>query len=128
MRVSVESWSVKYSRLRPSVKKTALKLGRFLRIGNAKLDVILVDDSFMSKNVLSFPAPTRFPGLDNGGKFLGEVYLNPGYIKKEGERLEYMLTHGLLHILGYDHHKKSDIIRMEKMEQKLLQKLGDSTA
>ncbi len=125
MKVVVESWDKRSDKLMSKIKRTATRLGRFLNVGDARLDVILVDNSFMNKNVLSFPAPKNFPG-GKGGRFLGEVYLNPGYIKKEGEKLEYMLIHGLLHILGYDHHRKSDIIRMEKMERKLLHQLGGS--
>ena len=126
MKVVVESWCKKHDRLIPKIKKTALKLGRFLGIKDVKVEIILADDSFMKKNVLSFPAPKLFPGPHNGGKFLGEIYLNPSFIRKEGEKEEYMLIHGLLHLLGYDHKKKSDIISMENMERKLLQKLVDS--
>lgn len=124
MKVTVESWSKKYNKLAPKIKKTALKLGRFLDIKDAKVEVTLVDDSFMRKNVLSFPAPKQFPGLHKGGIFLGEIYLNPGYIKAEGEKAEYMLIHGLLHLLGYDHKKKSDIISMENRERQLMKLLG----
>ena len=125
MKVVVEVWSNKDRRLVSNVRKTALKIGRFLRIGNRRLDIILVDDRFMKPNVKSCPAPKGFPG----GMPLGEVYLNPGYIKKEGEKLEYMLIHGLLHLLGYDHKRRNDIIIMEKKELECLQNLSsDSTS
>ncbi len=124
MRLVIESWNKKYDRLVPQIRRTALKLGRFLGVKEARVDVILVGDSFMEKNVLSFPAPKKFPGLHRAGVFLGEIYLNPGYIKGEGEKLDYMLAHGLLHILGYDHKKKNDIIRMEKKERQLMKLLG----
>lgn len=82
--------------------------------------MILVDNKFMNANVKSFPAPKGFPDTTS----LGEIYLNPGYIEKEGEKLEYMLIHGVLHLLGYDHKKKNDIIRMEKKERHLMKLLG----
>ena len=70
-------------------------------------------------NVLSFMAPKNFPGNK-----LGEVYLDPIYIERHREDLNLMLVHGVLHILGYDHEKKSDRIKMEKKEAKLLRKLN----
>lgn len=126
MKVVVESWSRANRRLVPKVRRTALKLGRFLGIKDKRVEIMLVDKSFMNKNVWSFPAPKRFPGPKKGGSSLGEVYLNPAYIKKEGEALEYMLIHGLLHLLGYDHKRENDIMRMENLERKLLQKLEGS--
>jgi len=72
----------------------------------------------MPTNVLSFQKPKGFPG--NG---LGEVYLDPVYIQKHKESLSLMLAHGVLHILGYDHVHKSDRIKMEKKEAKLLSKI-----
>ena len=66
-------------------------------------------------NVLSFVKPRGFPG-----ETLGEVYLGPVYIQKNAEDLDLMLVHGVLHILGFDHRKKSDRIVMEKKERQLL--------
>jgi len=106
----------------------------------------------MRKNVLAFPAPKGFPRPDIKGKHLGEIYLNPDYIAKErleivpplaGSRLPklssldggrnlkleipaklaYMLIHGFLHLLGYDHKKKSDTIIMQKKELLLMRRL-----
>src|SRR3989344_3649476 len=54
-------------------------------------------------NVLSFASPKNFPG-----EKLGEVYLDPIYIKNHREDLALMLVHGVLHILGYAHEKRSD--------------------
>ncbi len=69
-------------------------------------------------NVLSFPKPRNFPGSK-----LGEVYLDPRYIAAHKEDLQLMLVHGILHILGYDHMRKNDRIKMEKKERALLKDL-----
>lgn len=124
----VESWSRRFNSLKPAIRKTALKLGRFLRIKRASVEILLVGDGFMKKNVLSFPAPRRFPRPDTKNRALGEIYLNPAYIRKNGEDLTYMLTHGLLHLLGYDHKKKNDIIRMENKERKLMKQCNQGTS
>lgn len=77
-------------------------------------------------DVLSFEFPADFPVPKGEKRPLGEIYLNPAYIKKNGETLEYLLTHGILHLLGFNHIKKSDRIRMEKLEEKILKKFSAS--
>ncbi len=123
MAVKVESWGKRFNHLVPMVKRTALKLARVLSIKRARIEVFLVGNQFMKKNVMSFPAPRGFPNPNRRTKPLGEIFLNPDHIAKEGEELSYMLIHGVLHLLGYGHKKKNDIIRMEKKERQLLKLL-----
>lgn len=136
MKVLVETRDRRYKHLVPKIKEIALQLGRFLRLKNAYIEIYLVGDNFMRKNVLSFPAPKGFPRPDIGQKYkyLGEIYLNPDYIKKEHltindsrftihDKLAYMLIHGLLHLRGYDHKRKSDTIIMQKKEKRVLKLL-----
>lgn len=106
------------------IEKTLDRLDKILNLQGKRLEVYLVNDAFMKKNVLSFPAPKDFPHPETG-KYqpLGEIYLNPDYIKKRGEDLTFMLVHGLLHLLGYDHKNKSDRMKMEAEEQRLCQAL-----
>lgn len=73
-------------------------------------------------NVLSFPVPDKFP-IPGNKKFLGEIYLSPKYIEEHNENVEFMLIHGLLHLLGFNHIKKSDRIEMEKEEKRLMRLL-----
>ena len=42
---------------------------------------------------------------------------------KERKELEILLIHGLLHLLGYDHEKNKDALKMRKLEKKLLNKV-----
>ena len=132
MKVIVESWNPKYKRLVSQMRRTTLRVGRFLGQKSVQVEIYLVANSFMKKNVLAFPAPKNFPRPDVRGVALGEIYLNPDYIKLEirnskleifSQRLTYMLIHGFLHLLGYDHKRKNDRIIMEKREQQLLKKL-----
>ncbi|MCL2219887.1 MAG: rRNA maturation RNase YbeY [Chitinispirillia bacterium] len=68
-------------------------------------------------DVLSFPF-----GDDD---LLGEVYISLQrakiQAKKYGltyeEELKRLLVHGLLHLMGYDHHKKADREAMEEKER-----------
>lgn len=71
-------------------------------------------------NVLSFPV-TPFPR--QGPRPLGEIYLAPAHITRRGEDFRLLVLHGLLHLLGYNHKKKNDRIRMEKKERWLAKRL-----
>lgn len=71
-------------------------------------------------NVLSFQYPSMFPKINNGlPKLLGEVYLDQVVIKKRGENIDYLMVHGLLHLLGLDHERYDDRIKMERMEKRI---------
>ena len=108
------------------VKKILNKLEKILGLSDKYLEVYLVSDSFMRKNVLSFEAPKDFPHPETN-KFqpLGEIYLNPKYIKENNEDLVYMLVHGLLHLLGYSHDKESDRMKMEAKEREIVKVLNE---
>jgi len=105
-------------------KSRSLKLSRWLmkdlKQADLYLEIFIVGNKLMPKNVLSFPADQKFPRPDLKQKPLGEIYLNPSYIKQQGEDFDYMLIHGFLHLLGYDHIRKSDRIVMEQKEIELL--------
>jgi len=124
----------RFKKLERPLKSAAEIILRFLDQNNTVTDIFLINSRFMKKNVLAYPAPERFPYPDLKGKYLGEIYLNPGYIRREkleignwklefSAKLIYMFIHGLLHLLGYDHEKKSDRMEMEKKEAELLSKI-----
>src|SRR3989344_3434869 len=106
---------------------TELVLNKFKK-KNFYIEINLVDDEIIQSlnkkwrgrdqatNVLSFSRSDNWP--DNN--YLGEVFLAPQYIEKKKENFEYLLIHGLLHILGFDHVKKGDRIKMEYHEKELL--------
>ena len=77
-----------------------------------------------SADVLSFKEPAGFPHPESKLKHLGEIYLSPRYVRKEVRLAKLSITklliHGLLHLLGYNHKKRNDRIRMEKKERQLL--------
>ena len=110
--------------LAPFIKKKAQILIKLLKLKNIGVEVYLVGDELMKKNVLAFPVPKNFPHPDMKVNFLGEIYLNPEYIKRHNENLVYLLTHGFLHLLGYGHKKKNYRIKMENKQQALLQRLA----
>ena len=111
------------------------KMLKTLRVRGAAMDIILLDHKsiaalkarFIKKktepNVLSFPEPAHFPHPDTKKKYLGEIYLNRDILHRSPERAKALLLHGILHLLGYDHIKKADMVEMEGLEAKILKKL-----
>jgi probable rRNA maturation factor len=114
----------------------AKKLLTMLKVRNATLDIFLLPNReikalkkrFIKKktepNVLAFPEPARFPHPETKKRHLGEVYLNRDILKKTPERAIPLLLHGILHLLGYDHKKKAEITKMERLEEGILSKMG----
>ena len=76
-------------------------------------------------NVLAFPAPAPAPAL-------GDIALAFGVCRREaaeqgkslGDHLQHLTTHGVLHLLGYDHLTESEAERMEARERAILASLG----
>jgi len=53
-----------------------------------------------------------------------EIIICPEVVKKNKDKLEKMVIHGVLHILGYDHEKtKKQAEEMEKKQEKYLSKI-----
>ena len=123
--VTVEVLDKKFLKYKKSAVKTARWLTQRFKKGGFYLEIALVNSRTMPKNVLAFPARPGFPRPDIKQKSLGEIYLNPAIIKKQGWDFRYMLIHGFLHLLGYDHKKERDRINMERLEQKLFSELTD---
>ena len=121
VRISVSG--KKLEPLKKGIRSAAKKLLSASNRRHSVLEIYLVDSRFMHTDVLSFPAPKDFPRPDVNGEFLGEIYLNPEYIKKAREDVFFMLTHGFLHLLGYNHKKRNDRIKMENKEKQLFAKL-----
>jgi probable rRNA maturation factor len=114
----------------------AVKILKALGVRPAMLDIVLLTNAEIKRmkwrllgkktepNVLSFAEPSRFPHPETKKRYLGEVYLNQDILKKSPERAVPLLAHGILHLLGYDHVKKTDAVRMGRLEEKILAALS----
>ncbi len=77
-------------------------------------------------NVLSFPAPA------SARPHLGDLVLAYGVCSREAQaqakplahHLSHLTTHGVLHLLGYDHETDADAEVMEGLERAILSTLG----
>ncbi|MDD3815805.1 MAG: pyridoxine 5'-phosphate synthase [Desulfocapsaceae bacterium] len=128
------------------LQRRASSLLRECRVANHGLSILFVDDQEISwlndhyrhksgpTNVLSFPFAD---GADSSlsmlpVKELGDIVISLDTALRESkefkqplhDRLIWLITHGLLHLLGYDHDLSDmDAILMHNKEQELLTKL-----
>lgn len=120
--------------------KTA-KILRELKISSATLGVTFVTDreiavlkgrylgKKMATDVLSFPfSPSPcVSGIKGEGAFLGDIVISIDTVRKQCKELKvsvqkrslFLIIHGLLHLLGFDHIKNSDWKKMTAKENQL---------
>ncbi len=108
-----------------------------LLTGNAKIKQLNRDFRGIGKptNVLSFPqfAPSELKRVPKQKKpiELGDIALAYQYVAAEAKKQDKILLdhvthltiHGLLHLLGYDHIKEREAVRMERLEIKIMKSL-----
>jgi probable rRNA maturation factor len=113
-----------------------------LRGRRAELSLVLADDGTVRRlnrrwrgrdratNVLSFPAdPRRVRGAP---LLLGDVVLAFETMRREAaaqrktlaDHLAHLVTHGVLHLMGFDHEEDAEAKRMEDLERRILRRLG----
>lgn len=126
------------------VRKTIGQILETLAIPKLDFDLTFVTDrsiqklnhQFRQKNlptdVLSFPLHNKRRARQ-GSCFLGDLVLSPSTIQRQAreyevpfsEELAFMITHGILHLLGYDHERsRAQAHLMQNLEKKILKKLG----
>ncbi len=118
--------------------------------GETEVTVLLVNEDEMSSynerflsrsgptDVLAFPVEELAPGLvpdhdPNGPPFMiGDVIVAPAYVGRQAleydvsfdDEMALMVTHGILHLLGYDHVDDIEAEHMERRETELLSMAG----
>ncbi len=129
-KVAVVSLNNKHRFYEKKIKGIIQKFLRLLKKNNCYLDIFLVtgpkmkflNKKFRDKNkttsILTFVEPKNFPHPESKLKSLGEIYLNLSYIPSKD--LNRLIAHGLFHLFGFQHAKKSDRIKMEAKENFLI--------
>lgn len=126
--------------LRPTkLRRTAQRLLDAVGHPKASLSITLVGDATIRKlnreyrhkdrptDVLSFPL-----GDASQQQLLGDVVISVATAKRQAaeydatleRELERLLIHGILHLLGHDHHKRDERLRMEREERRLARAIG----
>jgi|SRR5450755_4461383 probable rRNA maturation factor len=80
-------------------------------------------------NVLSFPAPAGAAGPSG---LLGDLVICPAVLRAEARAQHksarahwtHLVVHGVLHLVGYDHEREAEALRMERREIRVLRRLG----
>jgi pyridoxine 5-phosphate synthase len=131
--------------------RRAVWLMRHTQVADHDVSVLLVDDEEISwlnshyrdkqgaTNVLSFPIAQENEPFDIirsiPVKELGDIIISVETAQQEArklnvslhDRLTWLLTHGLLHLLGYDHERsESEALAMWELEKKLIKQLHTS--
>ena len=125
------------------VSKTAEFLLALAEMVDAELSILLVDDQHIAElnktwrcksgptNVLAFSL-TEGEDLEMARNLLGDIVISVDTAALEARkagisihhRLDVLLVHGFLHLIGYDHEKSdSEAERMFRKEEELLQEL-----
>jgi probable rRNA maturation factor len=89
-------------------------------------------------DVLAFPVEDLLPGVapdaHPGGPpvMIGDVIIAPAYVRRQAGELDVdfedemalMVTHGILHLMGYDHQADGNASAMESRETEILGLVG----
>ncbi len=128
------------------LQRRAGALLRECRVAGYGLSILMVDDqeiSWLNEHYRHKSGPTNvlsFPMSDGAGedlslvpvRELGDIVISVDTAWREAiefnqslhERLTWLITHGLLHLLGYDHEvSEADAVIMQDKEQELLTRL-----
>ena len=104
-----------------------------LLLSNSR-EIKKLNNKFRKKNkptdILSFPFYTKNDLKKKLNKeneiYLGDIILNLNKIKFKKNLVKFKIEfnklwiHGLVHLLGYDHKKNKDFLKMSKLEKKFL--------
>lgn len=92
------------------------------------IDAVMIDDSPGPGHVSRGPDRSQ-PDSDDHPLLLGDVVLCPIVAQRQApehagsfdDELALLVTHGVLHVLGYDHAEDADKVRMQSRERALLE-------
>ena len=139
--------SVFCSKIISEVCRVSRAKSEFKKGSCVEVSVVFANDKFLRNlnmlyrnvdrptNVLAFPNsnlqnPECFNDVKH--KLLGDIVISFETIKKESNEVNkpfkdhtaHMVTHGMLHLLGFDHDTNKNAIEMEALEIEILKKLG----
>lgn len=134
------------------LRKTASRILQHLGMEKSDLSIVLCDNAFIHDlnrqwrqkdkptDVLSFPgaAPEEIQrhrrDPDAVPLALGDVVINLDVVHErvgdeptsEMEEIVRLLVHGVAHLMGHDHEKTADAVRMERLEREILSALSET--
>lgn len=129
--------------LRPVISKILKEIAESEDLNDHIVSFIIVDNNEIWEinkiyrqidrptDVISFAERDGNPNHELGYE-LGEIYISyekvieqaKEYNHSELREFAFLVTHGMLHLLGYDHMNKEDEIKMFKRQDEILENIG----
>ena len=118
-------------------------LFNYMNIKDSVMSIIIVDNDYIHKinkeyrnidretDVISF-ALEENETIDEPVKTLGDIYISIDRVYSQAKEyghsvkreLFFLVTHGFLHLLGYDHMNKEDEEKMFSLQEEILDSYG----
>jgi probable rRNA maturation factor len=116
------------------IKQIISKFAVAYKIKNKNVSLALVGDEEikkLNKIYRGLNTPTDVLSFAGEGDFLGEIVIDYNQIKKQASRFDntaeqefnFILVHGLLHLLGYNDEKEKDKKEMIRRGEEFVRKL-----
>jgi probable rRNA maturation factor len=125
------------------VRAIGARMLRFLERDSAELSILLTDDAYIRTlnrdhrgkdrptDVLAFPQESETDGApepSEPGQLLGDVVISLDTAQRQArsrrrallDEVSFLLAHGILHLVGYDHQDDAEEARMNAMTQQLM--------
>lgn len=114
------------------------------KVNNVVFSIIFINDDEMHRmnkqyrnidrttDVLSFAFEDNMEIINNTVRMLGEIYISVDKAKEQAvtyehaylRELSFLMIHGFLHLLGYDHMEKDDEKEMFNRQEVILNEFG----
>jgi probable rRNA maturation factor len=131
------------------VRAIGERMLRFLQREQAELSVLLTDDAYIHilnrehrgkdrpTDVLAFPQEPEDGAAEPPGspapQLLGDVVISLDTAQRQArsrrrpllDEVSFLLAHGILHLVGYDHQDDAEEARMNAMTKRLMQAARD---
>lgn len=102
---------------------------------DAIVSLVLANNDFvqdLNRRYRGKDKPTNVLSFENEAPLAGDIVVAYGVTRDEAKaqgktfaaHLAHLLTHGTLHLQGYDHLNKKEAEKMERLEINLMKKLG----
>jgi probable rRNA maturation factor len=135
-----------FENIEHDIKKVANATLSYLNAPDGDLALVLTDDEGIQKlnreyagvdrptDVLSFSDGE--PDLDTGRMYYGDVVLSIPCADRQakhsghtlGDELSLLITHGVLHLLGFEHEDEEDRQKMWSVQDEILTQVGSNIA
>lgn len=137
MRIDIQVQDKHFYLKRPFLKKFCRRVIQNAWMGSDAVIVslVLANNEFvhqLNKEYRGKDKPTNVLSFENEAPLAGDIVVAYGVTRDEAKaqgktfsaHFAHLLTHGALHLQGYDHLNERQAQKMEKLETKLMKQLG----